>query len=214
MARKSKLTNQQWQEIAQLRANGQTYKQISSQFGITRKAISDGLLKQDTPFEIVHQALEVMQDYDTTNATDYIDVTKIGLNNFLQKNTEMVNKIVDLQDNNISVCNKILQFIQKALSSDTISYKELAELTKLSDSTSRQIERLSRIYGMGTAQSQVNVQMNQFNSNNKQNQNNENKIVNLHFHTSNESRDRAVAADKLAAERATRNQLIFNTVDS
>jgi hypothetical protein len=161
MARKSKLTNQQWQEVAQLRANGQTYKQISNQFGITRKAISDGLLKQDTPFEIVHQALEVMQDYDTTNATDYIDVTKIGLNNFLQKNTEMVNRIVDLQDNNISVCNKILQFIQKALSSDTISYKELAELTKLNDSTSRQIERLSRIYGMGTSQSQVNVQMNQ-----------------------------------------------------
>lgn len=209
MARKSKLTHQQWQEIAQLRANGQTYQQISNQFGITRKAISDGLRKQDTPFEVVHQALEVMQDYDTTNASDYIDATKIGLNNFLQKNTEMINKIVDLQDNGISICNKISQFIQKALSSDAISYKELAELTKLSDSVSRQIERLSRIYGMGTSQSQVNLQMNQFN-NHDENNNKNHKIVNLHFHTSQESYDKAVAADKLADEMNARDQLMFN----
>lgn len=169
MARKSKLTNQQWQEIAQLRANGSTYKQLTEKFGITRKAISDYFSKQDTAFDVVNQAATVLADQspNITNATDYNDATKKEVNHFIQKQTTMINKIVHLQDLGIDVCTAILEFMKQGLATNKIAFSDLGDFTKFSESLMKQISMVSKLYGMGTPQSQVNVQMNQNNFNSR-----------------------------------------------
>ncbi len=65
----------------------------------------------------------------------------------------------------IAVCGRMFTFIQKGFATDQMSFKNLETLIKLSDIANKQLERLSRIYGMGTLNNQVNVQMNQNNFN-------------------------------------------------
>lgn len=98
-----------------------------------------------------------------------------------------------MHEQGIHMTGLSMQFLIKALSANNITLDDLERYIALQDSVISQIECLSRIYSIGTAQSQVNVQMNQFNSNNSQNQDKRDKIVKLHWHTSQESRDQAIA---------------------
>jgi hypothetical protein len=117
----------------------------------------------------VNQAVAVLADQtpNITNATDYNDATKKEVNHFIQKQTTMINKIVHLQDLGVDVCTAILEFMKQGLATNKISFSDLGDFTKFSESLMKQISMVSKLYGMGTPQSQVNVQMNQNNFNSR-----------------------------------------------
>jgi hypothetical protein len=202
MARLPKLNDTQWSELVELKNKGTSIEELSTQFGISRNAIYQKL-KHSTPVEVMTQVAQVLNDklHDQMMNADNFDITtRTEINLFISKNNYIVNTIVNLHEQGIHMVGLAMQFLIKALSTNNITLDDLERYIALQDSVISQIERLSKIYGMGTSQSQVNVQMNQFNNNGGQDKDKENKIVNLHFHTSQESRDRAVAEDAMNDE--------------
>jgi hypothetical protein len=181
MARKSKLTEQQWQEIAQLRVNGTTYQQISDQYNITRKAVIDHF-KINNPLTVVNQATQVLDDYQSqphymNNQTNHEyncdhgnnidDASNYSLDNikdmneFLKQNLTNSNKLVELHGVSIENCQRILKFISAVLSSDSIAVDQLERFIAFHSKVVKQLESLSKIYGMGVAPiSQINQQFN------------------------------------------------------
>lgn len=179
MARKSKLTEQQWLEIAQLRVGGTTYQQISDQYNITRKAIIDHF-KINNPLTVVSQATQVLDDYQSqphymSNQTHYEyncehdmdDASNYSLDNikdmneFLKQNLTNSNKLVELHGISIENCQRILKFVSKVLSSDSISVERLEQFIAFHSKVVKQLESLNKIYGMGvTPVSQINQQFN------------------------------------------------------
>ncbi len=195
----ARLTDEQWAEIVELRNKGVSFKELKAKFDISRQAIHKRL-KHSTPNEVMTQVAQVLNDklHDQMMNADNFDVqTRTEINLFISKNNFIVNAIVNLHEQGIHMTGLSMQFIIKALSANNITLDDLERYVALQDSVIGQIERLSKIYGMGTAQSQVNVQMNQFNSNNSQNHDKKDKIVKLHWHTSQDSRDQAIAKDAM-----------------
>lgn len=169
MARKSKLTNQQWQELTVLRANGHTYAELSAQFSITRKAITDHLNKQETPCEVLAQANTAMtyqdqenqSNVDISDANTYDQKTKNEINQYVQQNAVMVNQVMELQKSCAEINKRLLTFLSAGIASNQLSINNLCKLSKCASTLSKQTEIISRLYGMGTPYNQVNVQMNQ-----------------------------------------------------
>lgn len=171
----ARLNDQQWLLLFRDREDGYTYPRLVKKYGVSKQAIINKT-KLRSATDVVAVATAILNDQDppaplpemTTkemnalmNADNIDHTSRTTLNLQLSVRAKIVTELLSMQEKAMQNSKALIGFMWQVISQEKISASDFEKYTKLQDNIVNQIERLSKLHGMGFAPStQINQQFN------------------------------------------------------
>lgn len=168
MARTYSLNAQQIKEIIRHKSDGKTYAELQKMYGVGKNTLIKAV--KSHPDEIVKVASEVIQD-QMLNADNYTTIVKEKMNEYLENNVEQMNletknkqDLISRHELAIRAAEKLYDYFFKLIETNGLSMDLYERCLAAQTQLVNNLAVLSKLYGMGVSQNQLNLQLNNQNN--------------------------------------------------